>query len=420
MKVHSLLTLALGLWLVLAPAAGGQHDPHGGHEHTKDDGHDEHAGDVHDQEAEHDTHEGHGHAEETAGVTMAPEVVKEFGIDVEQAAAGVIEQVVRLPGEVVYNADRIAHVTPTVAGTVREVNFSVGDCVRAGQVMAVLNSRELAEARSAYLAAKARLGLARENLERDRRLFQEKVGTERAVIESRQAFEEAEIRVNQAESALRALGYSHDQVLEVAALDDSDFNAYKLTAPIGGIVTQRHLTLGEVIEPTGENLPFVVADLASVWVNLTVYQRDLSHVTPDQSVDIEFGHGIPPATGAIEFVSPALDEATRTAYARVVLNNPEGHWRPGLFVTGRIERGHEAAGVVVPRAAVAEVDGETVVFVKTDNGFQRRSVHLGRTTEEQAEIVRGLAPGERYAARNVLVLKAEMNRAALEHAGHAH
>ena len=402
------------------------HGDHDGHDHAESE-HGDHDHGQHGREADdpaghdghgHGEHEGHGH--DGGVVRIAPEVLREFDIAVQSADAGSVEEFVRLPGEVVYNADRIAHVTPTVAGIVQEVKFSVGDRVEKGQVMAVLNSRELAAARSEYLAAGARLALAEVNLKRDQRLFEDKVGTERAVLESQQAFEGAEIAVNQAENALHALGYLHAPIDGVESLDDTDFNTYELLAPIGGIVTQRHLTIGEVIQPGGGDAPFVVADLSTVWVNLTVYQRDLAHVKPGQNVDIRFGHGIPDAGGEIAFVSPALDEVTRTATARVVLKNPDGHWRPGLFVSGEIAADQHQAQVVVPRSAVIEMDGEQVVFVQDDEGFEPRPVRLGRTTEQRTEARSGLKPGDRYAARNVLSLKAEMNRAALEHAGHAH
>jgi cobalt-zinc-cadmium efflux system membrane fusion protein len=307
-----------------------------------------------------------------------------------------------------------------VAGSVQQVHVSVGDRVEAGQTMAVLASRELAAARSEYLAALARLELARENLARDRRLFTEKVGTERAVLASQQAYREADIARNQAENALYALGYSRQQVAQVAELEDTAFNTYEMRAPLSGIVTQRHITIGELIGLEGGDVPFVVADLSSVWVNLTVYHRVLAQVRPGQAVTVEFGRDIPEARGTIAFVSPALDETTRTATARVVLENPRRDWRPGLFVSGRVETGQVTAVVVVPNSALIELDGRTVVFVQTEDGFEPREVRLGRVTPQAAEIIDGLAGGERYASDNVLALKAEMNRAALEHAGHVH
>jgi cobalt-zinc-cadmium efflux system membrane fusion protein len=307
-----------------------------------------------------------------------------------------------------------------VAGIVQQVNVSVGDRVEVGETMAVLNSRELAAARSEFLAASARLDLARQNLARDQRLFNEKVGTKRAVLASQKAYRETQIEHDQAKNTLHALGYSHQQVEQIAELEDIAFNAYELLAPLGGIVTQRHITIGEIIRPEGNDAPFVVADLSSVWVDLTVYPRDLAQVRAGQPVTVEFGGDIPDARGTIAFVSPALDEVTRTATARVVLNNPHGDWRPGLFVSGIVESGQATADVVVPRSALTELDGQPVVFVQTKEGFVPREVRLGRVTPRVAEIIDGLLGGERYASNNVLALKAEVNRAALEHAGHVH
>lgn len=363
-------------------------------------------------------HEGHGDAEPV--VKLDKTTIGEFGIEVARAKPGKIDRVITLPGEVVFNADRIAHVTPTVPGIVEKVNFSVGDRVEAGDVMAVLNSRELAAARSKYLAAEARLDLAEENLERDRRLFEDKVGTERAVLESRRAFKEAQINVNQAENALHALGYANEQIREVDKLAEGTFNVYELRAPLSGIVTDRHLTTGEVVEPSANGSPFIVADLSKVWVNLTVYQRDLSHVRKGQRVMLEFGHGIPDADGRISFVSPSLDEHTRTATARIVLKNPNGHWRPGLFLNGRVLLEEVQGRIVVPQSAIQTVDERSVVFLRTEEGFKPRAVTLGNRSRDRVEVKEGLKPGERYAATNTFVLKSELNRTALEHAGHSH
>ena len=364
---------------------------------------------------EYDEHDDHGDT-----LSIPAEVLDEFGIDVQTATTGSLDTRLQLSGEVVFNADRIAHVTPSVPGIARTVSHRVGDRVEAGEVMAVLSSRDLASARSAYLAALARMGLARELLNRDERLVTDRVGTERQVLESRQALREAEIAHRLAEHNLHALGEDHETIQALPDADDTSFTAYSLRAPIAGIVIERHLTRGERISDQPDDPPFVIADISSVWVNLTVYQRDLADVLQGQPVWIEFGHGIPDAIGEVAFISPAFDEQTRTATARVVLDNPRGHWRPGLFVTAYVATGLQGTCVIVPLTAVTLYEGETVVFVQHEGGFEPRKVQVGRASEHQTEIVSGLEPGERYVAHNVLALKAELNRAELEHAGHAH
>jgi len=421
--------------------------------------HGAHAGEQHD----HDSEPGHGseqhddHEHDAPGeIELSPAVIDEFGIEIRTASPGTIAQSIRLPGEVRYNADRVARVTPSVKGVVTSVRASVGDRVERGGVMAVLSSRELAAARSEYSAARARLQLAErnraakerlygsrtrlaeENLQRDRRLFEDKVGSERDVIESeqaldearvsadlaateaRQAITEAEIALEEAETALHAIGFTHEQIETIDSLEHEQLNEFELTTPISGIVTRRDLTVGDVVSTDGGQTPFVVADLTSVWIDLTVYQRNLTEIDAGQAVSLRFRHGIPDAEGEIAFVSPEVDEATRTATARVVLQNPDGHWRPGLFLDAEVSAGQSRAQVVVPPSAVIGLDGRQAVFIATDHGFRAQTVVTGQATDDGVVITSGLNPGDRYAATGAVTLKAQLNSAALKHAGHAH
>lgn len=421
--------------LLCAAAAGAQHD-----DHDRDQEHAEVApADDHDREADHhdepaDAHESHeGHDEhgdedehqddeqlEEGVIHITDAMMEEFGIVVAPAGPGTLDQQTRLPGEIVFNADRVAHVTPNVAGIVQSVSKSVGDRVEAGEVMAILHSQALAEARSRYLAAAARLELARQMLTRDERLFNDRIGTERQVLESQQTVREAEIDLNLTEQGLHALGQDHAQIGALGSAEDTSFSAYELRAPLTGVVTERHLTRGEMVTEDPDEAPFVVADLSSVWCNLTIYQRDLAVIRPGMTVHISAGEDSHRTQGTIAFVSPALDEATRTATARVVLDNPDGWWRPGMFVSANIATSSTQSDLVLPRSALQEVQGEPAVFVQSAEGFEVRHVTIGRETADAVEIVEGLEPGERVVVRNAFALIAEINRGALEHAGHAH
>ena len=165
---------------------------------------------------------------------------------------------------------------------------------------------------------------------------------------------------------------------------------------------------------------FVIADLDVLWVTLTLYQKDLGTVSEGDRVRLRASHGLAEAEGTVEFISPILDQHTRTTTARVVLANAEGAWRPGLFVTGSVFAGATAAEVVVPRSAVQKVAGESIVFVETFEGFELRHVELGASSDSLVEVTQGLRAGERVVVSGVLALRAELDRASLEHAGHAH
>ena len=407
------------------------HDDDTGHDHAEHADHDDDTGHDHAEHADHDDdtdqdhsdyddHADHADHDDDPVIRLDTATIEEFGIHIATAGPGTIGSELRLAGQVTFNADRLAHMTPRVGGIARDVHRSIGDVVVAGELMAVLSSREVAAARSDYLAAAARIELARKNSTRDQRLFAEKVATERQVLQSQQVVREAEIQLQLTEQNMYAMGFSHEQIAQTQQLDDTRFSEYALVAPIGGVVIQRHLTLGEVVEQVPAESPFVVADLATVWVDLSVYPRDLARVRAGQMVTVQAGHGLPDAKGKINFVSPSLDEHTRTALARVVLDNAHGHWRPGLFVTGKVTVEQVSAGIAIPRSAVQRIEGRDVVFIHTAEGFEPTAVQLGLATALQVEVLDGLKPGQPYVAANAFVLKAELNRAALEHAGHSH
>lgn len=193
---------------------------------------------------------------------------------------------------------------------------------------------------------------------------------------------------------------------------------YPLRTLIGGVVIERHVTRGEPVSQERGPL-FTVADLGTVWVDLSVYQRYLSDLSPGQRVVVSAGHGLAEAEGELSYVAPVVDEHTRTAIARVVLPNPEGIWRPGMFVTARVEIARDEVPVAVRRSALSTLDGRTVVFVRKGEGFEARPVVTGLQGEETVEVVSGLGPGERYVAHGAFTLKSELGREELA-GGHAH
>lgn len=206
------------------------------------------------------------------------------------------------------------------------------------------------------------------------------------------------------------------QVLAVIESDES-LSPYEVKTVLAGTITAKHITLGEAV--SREHAAFVVADLSSVWADITVYQRDLGDVAVGQEVRISAGHAHPPVTGSITYVAPVVDEATRTALARVVLPNPGGAWRPGTFITARILLDSFVVPVAVPRTALQHFEDQDVVFVQTPEGFMPRPVTVGRSDENTLEIVSGLAAGEMYASQGGFTLKAELGKGSFG-GGHAH
>ncbi len=342
-----------------------------------------------------------------------------LGIELETAGPGIIEVTIELPGEVRVNGDTAAHVAPRVGGVVRSVFKSLGNRVRAGELMAILESRELADTKATFLAAYERLGLARALFEREERLWKQKISPEQDYLDARNALAEARIELRATEQKLHALGFTQEELNALPDRHDATFTEYRITAPFDGTVIEKHITLGETI--AAGTPVFTVADLSTVWIDLSVYQKDLGKIRGGQKVAITAAPHEEHATDAfINFVQPLVGEATRTALARIIMPNPDGRWTPGIFVTGSVVREEVGATVRVPSSAVIPLgDDESVVFVQTPEGFVPRPVHTGRRNHGFVEILTGLDPGERYVAKGAFSLKAELGKDAFGD-GHGH
>lgn len=186
---------------------------------------------------------------------------------------------------------------------------------------------------------------------------------------------------------------------------------YSMQTLIAGVILAKRLTIGEAIDQ--ERQAFVVADLSRVWIDLAVYQNALGRVAMGQRVRIQSVNEGPDAEGEISYLTPSVDQVTRTATARVVLDNPQRKFLPGMFVTAYTME-PDVAALAVPRDAIQPFNGRPCVFVETPTGFVPRFVSLGREGKSRVEVVAGLAHGERIAAKNTFLLKAELEKAEAE------
>ncbi len=183
-----------------------------------------------------------------------------------------------------------------------------------------------------------------------------------------------------------------------------------LKAPIDGTIVEFHITLGESVD-AGE-YAYVLADTSTVWVDLYFYQRDLRRIKNGQRVVISAGHGFDLVSGEIAYIGPVVNELTRTGLARVVLDNPDGVFRPGLFVEADVVLDESQVPVVVPLSALQTVNGEKIVYVEPTEGegFLPRVVTIGHRDGRHVEIRRGLEAGERYVSVGGFFLKADAQK----------
>ncbi len=341
-------------------------------------------------------------------IQISEETIKEEGIKVNIAAPGKLRLSTNFPGEIVVNPDRMAHITPRMGGIVIEVRKNLGDKVSAGDVMAVLESKELAVAKANYLATMKRLELATSNFVRFESLWQKAAVPEKQYLEIKTAREEGEIEKNSAEQILRALGFSENLLQRLPKEPAYSLSRYEITAPFDGTVIQKHITLGEMLKD--DAAAFVVADLSSVWANVYVHPRELPNISNGQEAVIATGNGVPNVQGRVEYVEPIVGDNTRSAIARVVLDNPDGKLRPGLFVTAKIYLQDIDVAVAIPKTALKNFENKTITFIRKEGGFEPNIVKTGRADNSRVEIVSGLKAGELFASEGSFILKAEAGK----------
>jgi cobalt-zinc-cadmium efflux system membrane fusion protein len=357
-------------------------------------------------EQEHGAHADADAAPEQA--TFSEAQIRAAGITLETAGAAPIVPAITLSGEIRYDGDRTAHIVPRMAGVAERVQADLGQRVKKGQVLAVITSSELSERRSELLSARQRQSLARALLDRERRLWEERISAEQDYLHAQQQASEADIAVRNAQQKLEAIG--------AGALPSSGpLNRYEVRAPFDGTVLEKHIASGEAVKEDA-NI-FTLSDLSSVWAEFAVTADHLEAVRVGQQATVQPVAGAgEAASGKVDYVGTLLGEQTRAATARIRLANPASAWRPGLFVNVSIAAQPAQAALAVRTEAVHTVDGASAVFVRSATGFVMRPVTTGRSDGRMTEILTGLSAGAQYAARGSFAVKAELGKSGNEHA----
>ena len=187
---------------------------------------------------------------------------------------------------------------------------------------------------------------------------------------------------------------------------------FELRAPYDGLVVERNLSVGEAVK---EDTPiFTISDLSTVWAEVHIPAKDLPHVRVGAKVTLRATAFEAQTTGTVAFVGALVGELTRMAKARIVLANPQGAWRPGLFVNVEVKASEVQVPLAIDVDAIQTLGTQQVVFVRTDNAFVAHPVKLGLNDGKRVEVLEGLAAGDRYAAKGSYILKSELSKLTTE------
>lgn len=349
-----------------------------------------------------------GEEGEEGEIDLSAEQIAKAEITLVKPVAGAAGATISAPALLESDPDAIRIVTAPIGGRVISLNGNIGDYVKSGETLAVLQSREAAGLNADVESARARAKLARANLARDEALAARGFFAKRNLDASRANAEEAEVALRNAQGQVSAAG-----------IRGNALNRIVITSPISGQIVQRNAILGQTFsaEAAGAEL-FRVTNLSSLTVALSLPAGDAARVGIGDQIDITAGADRA-QTARVTFISPVLDEGTKLVRILATLDNRSRRWRAGEPVQAALRVAPLDGGKVfsIPADAVQTVEGETSVFVRTDHGFKVVPITIGSKEGNMVSITSGLTGNETIAGSNSFVLKAELGKG---EAGHGH
>jgi cobalt-zinc-cadmium efflux system membrane fusion protein len=346
-------------------------------------------------------------AANAALIRLSPEQIEAAKIGVAKAGPGVIKRQITAPAAVKPDPDHIARVAAKVSGVVAEMRKKLGDEASKNETVAIIDSREVADAKSEYLAAQTNYELQSQLFQREKGLFEKKITAEQLFLKAKAAFTEAKLRLDLARGKLAALDLSESEITALSSQPIARLREKELRAPIKGRVIERLANLGQPVTP--ESQIYVLADLSEVEAELAVPIAALASVRVGQPVFLKGADGRS-FEGKVTVVNAMITPETRTGHVIASFKNPDDALHPGVLLNAEIALEFSPAKVLVPRAAVQLVHNSPAVFVRVKDGFETRAVELGDQDDNAVEVIKGLSPGETVAVVNSFVLKAEAGK----------
>jgi cobalt-zinc-cadmium efflux system membrane fusion protein len=339
-------------------------------------------------------------------IEFSERFAKRIGLRTDEARESDLIPTISVVGTVTFDPEHVARIGTRLRGLVRNVKHFEGDVVKRGDLLAEIDSPELGEAQASVTMLRAQAEAARRNAERERDLAEHRLTT---LKESEDA--------NANKDTVRALLSAAQQ--KVDALAGASRNAtgrsigvHELVTPLSGTIVERHISKGQLVQ--ADHTAFVVANLDHLWVELAVFERNLTQIHEGDAVELKpMGNKGDPILGRVAHIGSVLDEDTRSASIRVEVENKHRRLRPGQAVDAIIHAKGAAirGGLAVPIAAITYVDGRPTVFVsESPMAVVATEVVLGVSSGTEQQIESGILPGQKVVVAGTFELKSELFR----------
>lgn len=331
-------------------------------------------------------------------LALTAEEAQRAGIKIQKLELQEKTEQITVTATIQANQDKLAHVAPRVPGRIVKVSANLGDKVKPGQTLALLDSIELGEARSTYLQAASEAEVAQANFARAQRLNADSIIPEKDYLRARAEHEKARAALRAAADRLRMMGVNPGNLTG---------STFPLTTPFAGTVIEKNAVLGELATP--DQSLFTVADLSTLWIESDLFEKDLGKVKVGAQASVAVA-AYPGEVfkGKLTYISSVMNKETRTAKARVEVPNPDGRLKPEMFATAAINTGSSTKALLLPEDAVLLVQGQPTVFVAEKGGFESRAVQVGDRTQGRVVIKSGVEAGEAVVVSGAYALKARL------------
>ena len=332
---------------------------------------------------------------------VSAEQVSALGIETARPTREAQAEISGLPALVVVPSEQLRVVSAPLAGLVEHVLVAAHEPVKKGQVLARLQSPQLADLQHTYLQAATQASLARSALERDEALYMEGIISKSRLLAARSRRVETAADLAERTQALRAAGMSAGAIARLRAGQRIGAHV-ELVAPIDGVVLEQLAVAGQRVEAAAP--VFRVARLAPLWLEIQLPVARLPEVREGGAATVPAA----PASGRVIAVGRSVAEGNQTVLVRVVIDRGTAHLRPGQYVEASLAVPASDARFGVPAQAIARVDGAPLVFVRTAQGFRAQPVELVGERAGRVVVGAGLQGDEQVAVKGVAALKAAL------------
>ncbi len=347
-------------------------------------------------------------------VTLKAASIKDIGLERVQVALQSISGTMSIPAKVVANQDNEAVIGSLVQGRVHKVYANVGDYVKAGQVLMTVEGLDVGQIKSSFLKSKAAFEYAKANYERQKKLFDEKIGAQKSLLETQAEFEKASAEFKAEDKKIHALGLSDVDIISAKNDEQHTSGTLPIKASINGVVVERNVVIGQSVDVSTN--AFRVMNTASLWVDGQIYEKDIAK--PLRKARVEFTAASfknEKFKGALTYIGQVVDEHSRTITVRGTFANPGNQLKPNMFGELHIPLAENTKGLLVPEESIVNQSGEHFVFVAiNDTSFEMRKVKLGGKYEQGIEIIEGIKEGENIVSKGTFYLLSEVKKDEIE------